>query len=76
MMDGLFELVEACQCDDQPHCAILDMLSRGSPAQHQPRYKPQITKPRGQADGPGQGSASHIDLMAWMRSVQVHHGAH
>jgi Cu(I)-responsive transcriptional regulator len=76
MMDGLSELVEACHGDDQPHCAILDTLSRGSPAQHQPRHKPQITKPHGQADGPGQGSASHIDLMAWMRSVQAHHGAH
>lgn len=73
MMDGLSELVNACHGNDQPHCAILDTLSRGSPSR--PQHKPSIMKPRGKADGPGHGSASHIDLMAWMRGVQAHHGA-
>ena len=76
MMDGLSVLVKACHGNDQPHCAILDTLSLHSPAQHQPEHKPQLRKggtPGGEAPG---GGSSHIDLMAWMRGVQVHHGAH
>jgi Cu(I)-responsive transcriptional regulator len=74
MMDGLSVLVKACH--GKPHCAILDSLSLHSPAQHQPDHKPQLRKggtPGGEAPG---GGSSHIDLMAWMRGVQVHHGAH
>lgn len=76
MMDGLSAVVQACQDNDQPHCAILEKLSWGSPTEHQPRHKPQIRKTRGKSEEPGTGTAIHIDLMAWMRGVQVHHGAH
>lgn len=76
MMDGLSVLVTACHGNDQPHCAILEKLSWGSPAEHQPQHKPQINKTRGKAEAPATGTASHIDLMAWMRGIQVHHGAH
>jgi hypothetical protein len=69
-------LVTACHGNDQPHCAILEKLSWGSPAEHQPQHKPQIKKAHGKAEEPGAGTASHIDLMAWMRGVQVHQSAH
>lgn len=77
MMEGLSVLVKACHGNDQPHCAILEKLAWGSPAEHQPQHKPQISKKaRGKPEEPGASAASHIDLMAWMRGVQVHHGAH
>lgn len=76
MMDGLSVLVTACQGDDQPHCAILEELSLGSPAQHQPRHKPQLKKSLAKAEASGAGTSSHIDLMAWIRGVRVHHGTH
>ena len=75
MMDGLWVLVNACHGDDQPHCAILEKLSLGSPAQHQPQHKPQLKKTH-KAEASGAGTSSHIDLMAWMRGVRVHHGTH
>ena len=68
--------VNACHGNDQPHCAILEKLAWGSPAEHQPEHKPQIRKASGKTEAPGASTASHIDLMAWMRGVQVHHGAH
>lgn len=72
MMDGLSGLVQACHGNDQPHCAILDKLSLHSPAKHRPANKPQLRKGRPPRDeAPGERS-SHIDLMAWMRGVQVH----
>lgn len=72
MMDGLSVLVNACHGNDQPHCAILEKLSRGSPVQHQPQHKPQLKKSRGKSDesGAGTSSSSSIALMAWMRGVQ------
>lgn len=76
MMDGLSVLVNACHGDDQPHCAILEKLSLGSPTQHQPRHKPQLKKSLAKAEAPGAGTSSHIDLMAWIRGVRVRHGAH
>jgi Cu(I)-responsive transcriptional regulator len=76
MMDGLSVLLKACHGNDQPHCAILEKLSRGSPEQHQPRKKPQLKKSRANAEQSGVSASSTIDLMAWMRGVQVHHGAH
>ncbi|MGQ3002631.1 MAG: Cu(I)-responsive transcriptional regulator [Hydrogenophaga sp.] len=73
MMDGLSVLVQACHGNDQPHCAILDKLSLHSPAQHQPEHKPQLRKGRLPRDEvAGERSSSPIDLMAWMRGVQVH----
>ena len=72
MMDGLSELVSACRGNDQPHCAILDKLALGSAERHAPKHRPQIKTPRTQGDTPGSSSGSHIDLMAWMRGVQVH----
>lgn len=76
MMDGLAVLVKACHGNDQPHCAILEQLSRGSSAQHQPQHKPQLKKSRALPDDPGTHASSHIDLMAWMRGVHLHQGAH
>jgi len=76
MMDGLSVLVKACQGNEQPHCAILDKLSRGTLTQHQPHHKPQLKKSRAQADATSAGTSSPIDLMAWMRGVHIHHDAH
>lgn len=76
MMDGLSVLVKACHGNEQPHCAILDKLSRGSLTQHQPHQKPQLKKSRAQAEATSAGTSSPIDLMAWMRGVHVHHDAH
>ena len=76
MMDGLSVLVEACHGNDQPHCAILEKLSRGTLTQHQPQQKPKLKRSRAQVDVPGVSASSPIDLMAWMRGVQVHHEAH
>ena len=72
MMDGLSVLVKACHGNDQPHCAILEQLSRGSLTQHRPQHKPQLKKSRAQPDDSGTYASSHIDLMAWMRGVHSH----
>ena len=73
MMAGLSELVQACQGNDHPHCAILDTLSQHSLNKHKPAHRPQLKKsaPK-EGDAIGAGS-SQIDLMAWMRGVRVHH---
>lgn len=76
MMEGLAGVVHTCQGDDRPDCAILDKLSLGSAAELPPRHQPQVRKRTGKVDASGTTAASHIDLMAWMRGVQVHHGAH
>ncbi|HEX5698409.1 MAG TPA: Cu(I)-responsive transcriptional regulator [Rhodoferax sp.] len=76
MMDGLSVLVKACHGNDQPHCAILEQLSRGNSARHQPQHKPQLKKSHAKPDTPRAGASSHIDLMAWMRGVHLHQGAH
>lgn len=73
MMNGLSVLVSACHGNDQPHCAILDQLSRGTLTQHQPQQKPQLKKSRVQTEATSARTASPIDLMAWMRGVHVHH---
>ncbi len=76
MMAGLSELVRACPGDDRPHCAILDTLSQHSLDKHQPRHKPQLKKGNAKDGEQAAAGTGHIDLMAWMRGVQVHHGAH
>lgn len=72
MMDGLSVLVKACHGNDQPHCAILEQLSRGSSAQHQPQHKPELKKSRVKPEESAASASSHIDLMAWMRGVHPH----
>lgn len=76
MMAGLSELVRACPGDDQPHCAILDTLSLHSLDKHQPRHRPQLKKGGTKGGEQVAAGSGHIDLMAWMRGVKVHHGAH
>ncbi|WP_366937629.1 MerR family DNA-binding protein [Hydrogenophaga sp.] len=76
MMDGLSVLMKACHGNDQAHCAILEKLSRGSLAKHQPQQKPLLKKSRTRAESSGASTSSPIDLMAWMRGVHVHHDAH
>ena len=77
MMAGLSVLVTTCQGNDEPNCAILDKLSLDSPAQHRPDYKPRLRNggaaSTGAGDADSSGSTGHIDLMAWMRGVHVHH---
>lgn len=77
MMAGLSMLVTTCQGNDEPTCAILDKLSLDSPAQHRPDYKPRLRNggaaSTGAGDADSSGSTGHIDLMAWMRGVHVHH---
>jgi Cu(I)-responsive transcriptional regulator len=75
MMDALSEVVQACPGDDHPDCAILDKLSHGRAVANQPGHQPQVRKRQAKAAQPGAGAASHIDLMAWMRGVQVHQKA-
>lgn len=72
MMDGLTELVQACHGDDDPHCAILDTLSQQTLERHQPRHRPELRKTAARPTESAPASGSHIDLMAWMRGVQVH----
>lgn len=72
MMAGLSELVQACQGDDDPHCAILDTLSQQNLERHQPRHRPELKKPASRPVDAPPASGSHIDLMAWMRGVRVH----
>lgn len=79
MKTSLESLVRACPGDERPACAILDQLAIGSPAQ--PCHRASIVKPsrRGTHDaheGRPNGlapSSSHLDLMAWIRGVHVHH---
>lgn len=76
MMSGLSELVQACQGDDHPHCAILETLSQQKLDKHQPSHRPQLRKGGGKESDNATPGTGHIDLMAWMRGVHVHHGAH
>lgn len=77
MMNGLSELVDTCQDNDHPHCAILETLSQQNLERHQPTHRPQIRKVGARDNDHGStGASSHIDLMAWMRGVQVHQGNH
>lgn len=76
MMDGLGDLVRACRGDDHPHCAILETLSDQPLDRLQPPPKPQLRKGSARDADTTPASTGHIDLMAWMRSVQVHHSAH
>ncbi len=76
MMAGLSELVQACPGDDHPHCAILDTLSQHSLDKHQPRHRPKLKKGNAKDSEQAATGSGHIDLMAWMRGVHVHHGAH
>lgn len=82
MKQGLEQLVASCPGDDHPHCAILDNLAVDSPAA--PKHSAKFVKPK-RRSGPEETasrasksipSGSHIDLMAWMRGVQVHHAGH
>ena len=76
MMAGLSDLVRACRGDDHPHCAILETLSERPLDQQQPPPKPQLRKGGAREGEAAPAATGHIDLMAWMRGVQVHHGAH
>jgi Cu(I)-responsive transcriptional regulator len=76
MMAGLSDLVHACQGNDHPHCAILDTLSQQKLEKHQPTHRPQLKKGGAKDSNSTEAGAGHIDLMAWMRGVHVHHGAH
>lgn len=76
MVAGLTEVVQACQGDDHPDCAILKKLSLGKATHWQPDRKPQLRKGEARTEADAPTSSSHIDLMAWMRGVQVHHNAH
>lgn len=73
MVAGLTEVVQDCQGDDHPDCAILKKLSLGTAARWQPEQKPKLRKTEAKAEAAAPTAGSHIDLMAWMRGVQVHH---
>lgn len=82
MKNGLERLVRACKGDDQSHCAILENLAVDSPTA--PKHNAKLIKSKRKNEErddvarkqSSAGSGSHIDLMAWMRGVQLHHGAH
>lgn len=75
MMQGLDELVQTCRGDEHPHCAILETLSQQPLDREPPPPKPQW-RPSARDSSPTAPGSSHLDLMAWMRAVRVHHGAH
>jgi len=76
--DALADLVAVCQGDDQPHCAILDRLSDGTPDQAPPRQTPRLRPPQRQPRTPAAAASAAnsssagqaaADLMAWSRRV-------
>jgi hypothetical protein len=71
MQQALQALVRACHGNDDPHCAILDNLAAGSPAQPgtPAQAVPRQRAARAPAPPPAPHSAvgSHADLMAWTR---------
>ncbi len=71
MMDGLQELLQACPGDDTPHCVILESLSQSRLDEFHPQHRPQLRKVTAD-EAPSNGGGAHIDLMAWMRAVNVH----
>lgn len=77
MKNGLERLVHACRGDDHAHCVILDSLAVNSP--QAPRHEARLRKTSRRKDSLARttsrssGSGSHIDLMAWMRGVHLHH---
>lgn len=71
MMAGLQELLQQCPGDDTPHCAILESLSQSRLDEFHPQHRPHLKK-AATDEAPGASSGGHIDLMAWMRGVQVH----
>lgn len=82
MKNGLERLVRACKGDDHAHCAILENLAVDSPTA--PKYNAKLIKSKRKHEArddvarkkSSSGSGNHIDLMAWMRGVHLHHGAH
>lgn len=71
MMTGLRELLQLCPGDDTPHCAILESLSQRRLDEFHPQHRPHLKKSAAD-EAPATGGGGHIDLMAWMRGVQVH----
>lgn len=74
MKAALERLMQACHGDDDPHCAILEQLSAGSPAAPEPGSV-ELRAPRrraGEATARAAEAAppqlsNHEDLMAWTR---------
>lgn len=78
MQQALKKLIQACHGDDDPHCAILAELAVSSPEPpvHDATAAKLPRKGRSEpaAAGPKPAAAtSHLDLMAWTRSIHVHH---
>jgi Cu(I)-responsive transcriptional regulator len=77
MKHNLEELIEACHGDDQPICAIINTLAIDSPVQ--PRHEAKVVKLPRRSDraaheeqpSKSAASSSHLDLMAWIRSVHA-----
>ncbi|WP_436146522.1 Cu(I)-responsive transcriptional regulator [Acidovorax sp. LjRoot194] len=81
MKTALEQLVSVCAGDDHAHCAILDNLATDSPSvpNHNASFvKPNRRSEKGKKAGVASGglSASHLDLMTWMRGVHIHRTGH
>ena len=79
MQRALKKLVTSCHGDDDPHCAILDELAVSSPDTPEPGavgVKPvrKVTakSPERKKTRPAEPS-THVDLMAWTRSIHAGH---
>lgn len=82
MQQALKKLVTSCHGDDDPHCAILDELAVSSPDAPQPGavgakpIKKVAAKSQERTKAPPAEPSTHVDLMAWTRSIHAGHGHH
>jgi len=82
MQQALKRLVASCHGDDDPHCAILDELAVSSPDAPQPGavgakpIKKVAAKSPERTKAPAAEPSTHVDLMAWTRSIHAGHGHH
>jgi Cu(I)-responsive transcriptional regulator len=82
MQWALKKLVTSCHGDDDPHCAILDELAVSSPDAPQPGavgakpVKKVTAKSQARMKAPPSEPSTHVDLMAWTRSIHAGHGHH
>ncbi len=82
MQRALKKLVSSCHGDDDPHCAILDELAVSSPDAPEPGavgakpIKKVAAKPQARTKARPSEPSTHVDLMAWTRSIHAGHGHH
>jgi hypothetical protein len=82
MQRALKRLVNSCHGDDDPHCTILDELAVSSPDAPQPGavgskpIKKVAAKSQARMKARPSQPSTHVDLMAWTKSIHAGHGHH